>query len=278
MEAVLATFRKEAVPEVREAAILALAHCDDRLVVECLADSLRDPDLRVRTAAAEVLLWSPHVPWSWARFGVRKALSDPTLRGDSSCLREGKLLTSEAVHDLTAWTAEKGILGLRSAQLLAAHYATLLQENPAEAVPVLHQIVRDAHAAPLLRIEAGRLLLHGDHLDHATQEQLLDPMYPAPLRLLAAETLLQGGPNVRAIVCLRELARLPNRELALATAAVVQRSLGVDLGLALGQNLPPLNSQRAIEVTRRLMAWASQPDATDHVLEAALTPTHLPRP
>ncbi|MCS6978242.1 MAG: HEAT repeat domain-containing protein [Gemmatales bacterium] len=268
-EAVLAVLRNEPVPEVRAAAILALANCNDRLLLESLADYLRDPDARVRAAAADALFWSSDKPWTWVRFGVRKALSDPALRNDSSLLREGQTLSQDAVNDLTAWAAEKGILGLRSSQVLALHYTTLLQENPDEALPTLHKIVVDPHAAPLLRIELGKLLLSADALDHAAKEELLDPANPAPLRLLAAEKLLETGPNVRAIVCLRELARLPNREMALTTAGVVQKCLHVDLGLALGQPLPALNSPRAIEVTRRLMAWASQPDAGDNVLDAA---------
>lgn len=268
-ETVLAVLRNEAVPEVRAAAILALANCNDRLLLENLADYLRDPDARVRTAAADALFWSPDKPWTWIRFGVRKALSDPTLRNDSALLREGQTLSTEAVNDLTAWAAEKGLLGLRSAQVLSLHYTTLLQEQPEEALPILHKIVVDPHAAPLLRIELGRLLLSTDALEHTAREDLLDPANPAPLRLLAAEKLLETGPNVRAIICLRELARLPNRELALATASVVQRCLHVDLGLGLGQPLPALNSPRAIEVTRRLMAWASQPDLGDNVLESS---------
>ena len=41
---------------------------------------------------------------------------------------------------------------------------------------------------------------------------------------------------------------------------MVQRRLGVDLGLALGEPLPPSHSRQAAEVTRRLMQWAMQPD------------------
>lgn len=268
-ETVLALLRNEAVPEVRAAAVLALANTSDRLLLENLADYLRDPDSRVRCAAADALFWSADKPWSWIRFGVRKALSDPALRNDTALLREGQTLSADAVNDLTAWAAEKGIIGLRSAQILALHYGTLLQENPEEALPTLHKIVSDPHSAPLLRIELGRLLLAAEGLDHTGKEELLDPANPAPLRLHAAEKLLESGPNVRAIVCLRELARLPNRELALATASVVQKCLHVDLGLALGQGLPALNSPRAVEVTRRLMAWASQPDAGDNVLDTA---------
>ena len=41
---------------------------------------------------------------------------------------------------------------------------------------------------------------------------------------------------------------------------VVQRRLGVDLGLALAEPLPPHHSRQAAEVTRRLMQWALLPE------------------
>jgi hypothetical protein len=43
-----------------------------------------------------------------------------------------------------------------------------------------------------------------------------------------------------------------------AEAAVVQRRVGVDLGLGLGQPLPPVQSRQAAEITRRVMHWATQ--------------------
>ena len=88
---------------------------------------------------------------------------------------------------------------------------------------------------------------------------------PAPLRLLAAETLLsaEDDQNPEAVAALHDLARLPNREIALATADVVQRRLGLDLGLALGEPLPPVQSRQAAEVARRVMLWATQNDLPD---------------
>ena len=96
----------------------------------------------------------------------------------------------------------------------------------------------------------GRDLLH----------KLLDPANPAPLRLIAVEALLAEGDSVEAVAALRELARLPNREIALATADVVQRRLKVELGLAAGQPLPPIHSRQATEISRRVRNWASQYD------------------
>src|SRR5439155_15954074 len=90
---------------------------------------------------------------------------------------------------------------------------------------------------------------------------LLDPANPAPLRLIAAEALLaEGAESAEALSALRELARLPNREIALATADVVQRRLKAELGLVAGQPLPPLHSRQATEVSRRVRSWASQYD------------------
>ena len=93
-------------------------------------------------------------------------------------------------------------------------------------------------------------------------EQLLDPGTPATLRLIACETILalQNEHMLRnvAISGLRDLARLPNREIALGAADVVQRRLGVDLGIGLGQPLPAINTRQAAEIIRRLIGWASQ--------------------
>jgi len=72
--------------------------------------------------------------------------------------------------------------------------------------------------------------------------------------------LLNGTPHPQAVATLYDVARLPNREIALATAAVVQRSLNVDLGLPSDQPIPPVNSRQAAEVTRRVMLWATQPE------------------
>jgi hypothetical protein len=100
-------------------------------------------------------------------------------------------------------------------------------------------------------------------LEKDLQLKLLDPANPAPLRLIAVETLLAEGDSLEARSALRELARLPNREIALATADVVQRRLKVELGLVAGQPLPPVHSRQATEISRRVRSWASQYDLTE---------------
>src|SRR5262249_15991371 len=97
--------------------------------------------------------------------------------------------------------------------------------------------------------------------------RLLSPANPAPLRLTAADALLADSDNPDALAALRDIARLPNREIALATAEVVQRRLNVDFGLAPEGPLPPLHSRQAAEVTRRVMMWAAH-QAEARVLNA----------
>ncbi len=271
-EAVLALLRREEVPEVRMAAVNALANVGDWQVLEILADSLRDPDPRVRQAAAAALLWDTERRWSWMRYGVRRALSEPALRQDGPILQEGQRLSPEAVDDLTAWTGEKGVLSLRAAQTLAVHYAQALSERPDETLKTLKRIICDPHASALLRIELARLLREHQALEPALLERLLDPANPAPLRLLAAEMLLGLSFHQGAAGALKDLARLPNRELALSTADAVQRYLGVDLGLALGQALPAPSSAKAIDVTRRLMTWAATPAPSENLHDGGTIP------
>jgi hypothetical protein len=127
-----------------------------------------------------------------------------------------------------------------------------------------------ARATPaVLRIELGRVLQHHQELDLPILEKLLDSSNPAPLRMISIEAVLadqtEGPVFDAAVASLRDLARLPNREIALTTATVIQRRLGVDLGLALGQALPPIHSRQAADITRRVMLWATENDNDDEL-------------
>lgn len=260
-ELVLVVAQRAPEPEVRAAAITALANVEDRLLVEVLAEFLRDPSCEVRKAGTEALLWDSGRRWSWIRHAVRRCLGDPALQADGPLRYEGQPLTAEAVADLTAWAAEKGILGTRAALTLGMHYGRLLAERPdPETLAELRRQLANPRSPAMLRMELANLLQQHHELDPSVMEGLLDPSNPAPLRLLAAETLLAVEENPEAVAALHDLARLPNREIALATADVVQRRLGVDLGLAPRQPLPPIHSRQAAEVTRRVMLWASQSD------------------
>jgi hypothetical protein len=181
---------------------------------------------------------------------------------------EGNLLTEEVVKDLTAWCAEKGLISVRSAQTLAAHYNRIMCEQADPAlVEQLRRQLSDPLTPAVLRLELGRTMQVHEELDDKLLEQLLDPGTPATLRLIACETILsqekESTLRNAAISGLKDLARLPNRELALGTADVVQRRLNIDLGIGLGQPLPPVNTRQATVIVRRLSAWANQGDDED---------------
>jgi HEAT repeat protein len=260
------------VPPVRAAAVTALGNVEEQTLIEALARFLRDPSWEVRRAAIEALLWDTERRWHWLRQAVRTTLADPLLQNDGPLRHDGQSLTAEAISDLSSWATEKGLLATRAALTLGAHYSRALSERTDEALlQSLRQQLADPHTPPVLRLELARLLWNGEDLDRPLLEKLLDPANPSSLRLIAVEALLndrydfQG--NAEAVAALRDLARLPNREIALATAEIVQRHLGMDLGLPPGKPLPPLQSRQAAEVTRRVMAWAvqheEQPDMAD---------------
>lgn len=266
-EMVLALAQTVREPVLRAAAVTALANVDERLVVEQVAEFLRDPAPEVRRAANEALLWDTENRWGWIRHGVRMALADPLLQADGPLRFDGIVLKTEAVNDLTAWATEKGTLGIRAALTLAAHYGRLLNEQPGSGlVRHLKEQLASLQSAPALRIELAQLLKNTGELDAKLLHEMVEGANPGPLRLIAADVMLADSkdptfPQPRAVAALRDIARLPNREMALAAADVVQRRLGIDMGLALGQPLPPLHSRLAADVTRRLMQWAAQQDA-----------------
>jgi hypothetical protein len=260
-ELVLEVAQRSEEGAVRAVAVSALANVNDRNLVERLAEFLRDPALEVRRAATEALLWDTEHRWLWIRNAVRRTLSDVAHQDDGPLLSPGQMLSPEAVNDLNAWVAEKGVLAVRSALTLGVHYERAINETPApQLIESMRAQVVDPHAAVVLRLEIARLLSNNGLMDKPMQEKLIDPMNPAPLRLLAAEALLTSANHAGAVTALRDVARMPNREIALATADVVQRRLGVDLGLAIGQPLPDLNTRQAAEVTRRVMKWATHGD------------------
>ncbi len=278
-ELVLQTAQSAEQPALRAAAISALGYLEDRGLVEMLAQFLQDPSPEVRKATVEALLWDSERRWHWIRFAVRRLLSDPLCESDGPLTPDGQVLTEEAVKDLTAWCAEKGVLSSRAALTLSAHYAMALSERPdPETVENLQKMLAEVQTPAVLRLELGKLLQQFQELHTPLLRKLLDPSNPAPLRLIACETILaqetEENARASAVQALRDLARLPNREIALNTADVIQRRLGVDLGLALGQPLPALHTRPATDIARRVMHWAAQYDIP---AEENLDDSHLVR-
>jgi HEAT repeat protein len=261
-ELILQVLRQCPEPEVKIGCIYALANVDDRPIIEAIAEFMYDPTAAVRKAAAEALLWNTEERWAWIRVPVRTALAHPNSSTDGSLLASnGPPLPPEAVADLTGCAAEKGQIALRAALTLGVHYQLALTNATDPLLPQkLRNQLADVHAPSILRLELGRVLHQQQELDDTVLHRLIDPSTPAPLRLIAVEALLSKSDSGEAVAALRELARLPNREIALATADVVQRRLGITLGLARNQPLPPVHSRQAAEVARRLLHWASQTD------------------
>src|SRR5262249_25616610 len=83
--------------------------------------------------------------------------------------------------------------------------------------------------------------------------------------LLAEEGSESDRESARAaaVAALHDLARLPNREIALATAEVVQRRLGVNLGLPRGQAMPPVQSRQAAGIARRVLLGAAHQEVSE---------------
>jgi hypothetical protein len=257
-QVVLQLARRAAEPEIRACAVNALGNVDDRLLVESLGELLRDPSSLVRQTASDALLWNAE-RWHWLRDAVRQALGDPACEEDGPLRPAGNQLTAEAIADLHGWSAEKGVIAHRAALTLGAYYGQQLGGGGApELVAKLRGMVLNPQTAPMLRLELARLLHKHRELSGDDLRKLLEPSMPAPVRLIAVEALLAHGPSPEALGALHDLARLPNREIALATADVVQRRLGIDLGLPRNQAPPPVQSRTAADVARRVLAWASQ--------------------
>jgi hypothetical protein len=251
-------------PELRAAAVNALANTEDRVIVEALGELMRDPNPLVRRSATEAILWNTDSHWPWLRGPVRLALAAPVCQDDGALRLTGQPLCPEAVNDFNAWAAEKGVSAYRAALTLSLHYNRLLSagSDPQQVEKLRAQLI-EPRTPPMLRLELARLLHHYRELEEKHFRPLLDPGMPAPVRLIAVEALLGRSQCPEALVALHDLARLPNREIAMHTADVIQRRLGVDLGLPRDMPLPPVNSRIAAEVARRVLMWATNHEVSD---------------
>src|SRR5262249_41285386 len=139
-------------PEVRAAALRVLAPVPERRTVETTAEFLRDGSPEVRQAALEILRWNAAERWPWIRNAAREALCQTALHGDGPLVPEGASLPPEAVKDLKAWIAEKGVLTFRATLTLVAHYDRLLLEQRDEKlIQELRAQLLDAHTPAILR-------------------------------------------------------------------------------------------------------------------------------
>ncbi|VTR96870.1 HEAT repeat domain-containing protein [Tuwongella immobilis] len=245
-------------PITRAAAIRALSWIDDPRVIDTMIHFLGDSLASVRLAALESLMTKPERRWPTIRQPIHVMLSDPRFSPDGPLPWSGPVLPPPVVVDLLHWSSEGNVIAPRATATLMRHYRQALTEgNAAMVLAELRMRVLDAKLAVIFRIDAAQLLRDYDALDQQLLEQMLKSGEPSPLRLLAVEILLSRDPHSNSVETLREIARQPNRELALQTAAIVQRYLKIDLGLPRNQPLPQLHTREAAEVTRRVMQWAN---------------------
>jgi hypothetical protein len=256
-EMVLELAQSDPVPVIRAAALLALGSVPQRQLVETMAESLRDPSPDVRHAAAEALFWDIEHRWVWIRTPVHQALSDPRFLKDGPFTVTTGCFTPQAVFDISAWATENGPLGIRSTQTLVEHFRQILSEAPDPShIASLRDQVSSPRTPAVLRVELAQLLHTHRLLTEELLEQMLHPNNPSSLRLLAVESLLLQHQTEQAVEVLRDVARQPNRELALTAAILVQKHLHVDMGLQLGAPPPALHTRQAAEVTHRVIQWA----------------------
>jgi len=254
-------------PILRSGCLRALAPITDPALTQVLLNFPRDPSRDVRSAAIDSLLFRPEKRWHQIRQPLHDFLNDPRYAGDGAMAWSGALLPVAAVNDLMSWSAEIGTVSLRATLTLVAYYHRAINETGSpELVTNLVEQLRNDRLPAVFRIELAHLLKKYQCLDRKMLEAMLAPSEPSALRLLAAESLLsepgQTVPHAQSVATLKEVARHPNREMAITTASIVQRCLRVDMGLPWGQGLPSLQSKQAAEVTRRVMAWASNDGAT----------------
>jgi hypothetical protein len=243
---------------VRAGAAYALAGVGTAELVAGLSEFLRDPAVEVRRAAAEALMWDADSRWPFARDAVREALADPVLYNEGAMFAGIGRLPAAAVADLITWSAEHPPLAGRAILTLVEHYhADLMAAERPELGTELSAMMLASETSPALRVEIAALLREHQLLTADLLDRLTNLDQPAPIRLFAAELMLQINPgDPDGVDVLRGLARQPNRELSVRVAAVLQNVLGLDMGLPEG-DLPQPNSKEAADVTRRVLAWAN---------------------
>lgn len=257
-ELVLRVGRHSPEAQVRAAAVYALAGVRTEELIDALGTFLRDPVLEVRQAAAESLIWGGDVRWPFSRDSFHEALADPKLAADGALYLGAARLPAAAIADLTTWAADGAPLSIRSIQTLIEQYDRSLRDMERPELPSeLAGAMLDSDTPPGLRIELASLLRDHQMLGPDLLDRLTNPDQPGPMRLFAAEVLLRiNRSDPDGLDVLRGLARQPNREIAVQIGAILQRILGLDIGIEPGP-LPAPTSKMATDIARRVLAWAN---------------------
>lgn len=252
---VLEAGRKAVVPEVRAAAIRAVATADTGDIAKAVSEGFRDPSAEVRAAATDALLAGGDHRWAALRNAVRAALTDPHLAGDGPLPNAAGRLPAGGLCDLSNWAAEPGTLAERSVNTLVSHYHALLAAgtDPGLAADLGRQVT-EAETPPVLRLELALLLRNLGLIPPTLQDRMTDPDQPSPVRLIAVEVMLAAdAADVTALDVLRGLGRQQNRETGLAIARILQKYCQVNLGLP-AQGASP---KQQMEAAQRVYRWAT---------------------
>jgi len=271
-EMVMRHAHKNTEPAVRAAAVFALAGVETADLITELATFLRDPSAEVRLATAESLMWNSESRWPFVREAVKETLADPRLVNDGPMFTTAGRLPAAAIADLITWSAEHPPLARRAILTVVEHFhGDLLNAERPELANEIATMMLSNETPPALRVELAGLLRDHHMLTPDLLDRLTNLNQPAPIRLFAAELMLRLNPHdPDGVDVLRGLARQPNRELAINIAGVLQKILGMDLGLPSGEIQP--QSKIAADVARRVLAWANGGSAD------VLNPTPGPRP
>jgi hypothetical protein len=243
-------------PVVRAAALRALANVREPHLLQRMSEFAVDSALEVRRATAEAMVYNAHVRWMDTRRYIHAALNDRRFIEDGPLPVGLNSLPMQALDDLSVWACEPGATSRRSMASLMGYYRTTLhREQDPELLQRLYSQMLDAKLHSTLRVEVAFLLRDQACLNQDVMRRMLEYHQPSQIRLLASAELLNKGFDELALETLREVARQPNREIALGVAQVLQATMAIDMGLDNPQIPPPSNSKQAAEVARRVVLW-----------------------
>ncbi len=255
-ERVLATATYAQEPPVRAAALLALGNVRDPYLIQKVADFSTDYSPEVRQATFQSLLYNAPSRWQETRRWIHDALADRRFIDDGPLPMGDYSLPVQALDDLAVWACEPGICSRRSlASLILYCRLSLERFRTPEILQRLHGQVLDSKLHSSLRVEIAFLLRDQRAFNTDVLRKMLETHQPSQIRLLAAGELLSKGFDEKALEALREVARQPNREIAIGVAQVLQSTMQIEMGLPSGADTPSPNTKAAAEVARRVSLW-----------------------
>ncbi|QVL32431.1 hypothetical protein KIH39_00495 [Telmatocola sphagniphila] len=243
-------------PAVRAAALRALANVRDPYQIQKIADFCTDSAPEVRYATFEALLYNAVSRWPETRRWIHTALHDRRFIEDGPLPLGTQILPSQALDDISVWACEPGQTSRRALLSLIVYYRTMLQRNrTAELLSRLYSQLVDSRLHSTLRVEIAFVLRDQAAFSPEVLRKMIEHHQPSQIRLLAASELLSNGFDESALETLREVARQPNREIALGVAQVLQATMQIDMGLPANGEVPAANTRAAAEIARRVTLW-----------------------